>query len=382
MNRLTALLNQLRAPWLQLRLAALATALIAAFAIYAISHKQPQPAGVQPTRVLAMELSPDGEYLAVAMEDGTLEIRRGADNRVLHRRHLADRPVRDLAMFNTPASDNNPASTRLIIADAAGSVEILMAETARTQVPRSAFPESLTQPVFAISDDGIVWVSGSNAEGGWLARLPPEASTPELLFNGPESEPSEAESIGSAALEHGAEKLLAPRAGSVILDVPFGEALFFQREESASEAGRPWQRALDDEFPGQIYSMENAHILKASAKGFRVFSTAQTQGGSAALPVQILANITDPVKTEYVLEGHEDLVLSAAFSPDGSQIVSGSYDNTVRVWEAASGAEPLKLKDHEDGVTSVAYSPVGRRLSAGLLMTRCVCGTPRRGQSC
>ena len=36
------------------------------------------------------------------------------------------------------------------------------------------------------------------------------------------------------------------------------------------------------------------------------------------------------------LEGHSANVTSVAFSPDGNRIVSGSYDSTVRVWDAAS----------------------------------------------
>jgi hypothetical protein len=32
------------------------------------------------------------------------------------------------------------------------------------------------------------------------------------------------------------------------------------------------------------------------------------------------------------LEGHEDFVLSVAFSPNGNSIVSGSYDKTIRLW--------------------------------------------------
>ena len=34
-----------------------------------------------------------------------------------------------------------------------------------------------------------------------------------------------------------------------------------------------------------------------------------------------------------LLEGHTGGVTSAAFSPDGRRVVTGSYDNTARVWD-------------------------------------------------
>ena len=37
------------------------------------------------------------------------------------------------------------------------------------------------------------------------------------------------------------------------------------------------------------------------------------------------------------LTGHSDAVSSVSFSPDGARIVSGSHDNTVRVWDAVTG---------------------------------------------
>ena len=53
---------------------------------------------------------------------------------------------------------------------------------------------------------------------------------------------------------------------------------------------------------------------------------------------------------------------SAAFSPDGSRIVTASWDNTARIWDAASGKEIAVLRGHEDAVHSAAFSPDGSRI--------------------
>ena len=57
--------------------------------------------------------------------------------------------------------------------------------------------------------------------------------------------------------------------------------------------------------------------------------------------------------------------MSVAYSPDGKSLASGSYDNTVRVWEAATGKLLLTLEGHADGVNSVAYKPDGKSLASG-----------------
>ncbi|KAH0555818.1 hypothetical protein GP486_006235 [Trichoglossum hirsutum] len=66
------------------------------------------------------------------------------------------------------------------------------------------------------------------------------------------------------------------------------------------------------------------------------------------------------------LEGHTSRVTSVAFSPDGKQIVSGSWDTTVRRWDAATGAPLLPaLEGHTSRVTSVAFSPDGKQIVSG-----------------
>ena len=54
---------------------------------------------------------------------------------------------------------------------------------------------------------------------------------------------------------------------------------------------------------------------------------------------------------------------SVAFSPDGKRIVSGSEDQTVRVWDAETGEVVLgPLQSHSSPVYSVAFSPDGKRI--------------------
>ncbi|KIL54678.1 hypothetical protein M378DRAFT_92097 [Amanita muscaria Koide BX008] len=66
------------------------------------------------------------------------------------------------------------------------------------------------------------------------------------------------------------------------------------------------------------------------------------------------------------LRGHDDCVTSVAFSHDGSKIVSGSDDNTIRVWDANTGVEMLPpLRGHNPLVTSVAFSHDGSKIVSG-----------------
>ena len=65
------------------------------------------------------------------------------------------------------------------------------------------------------------------------------------------------------------------------------------------------------------------------------------------------------------LNGHIYCVRSVAFSHDGIHIVSGSDDMSVRVWDASTGAELQQLHGHTDRVNSVAFSHDGIHIVSG-----------------
>ncbi len=63
--------------------------------------------------------------------------------------------------------------------------------------------------------------------------------------------------------------------------------------------------------------------------------------------------------------GHIDWIVSAAFSPDGTRIVSGGDDKIVRIWDATTGEELKALTGHLARVSSVTFSPDGARILSG-----------------
>ncbi|MCG8421032.1 MAG: protein kinase [Proteobacteria bacterium] len=59
--------------------------------------------------------------------------------------------------------------------------------------------------------------------------------------------------------------------------------------------------------------------------------------------------------------GHSHWVMAVAVTPDGKRAVSASSDNTLKVWELASGKTLNTLDGHTNWVMAVAVTPNGKR---------------------
>jgi WD40 repeat protein len=66
---------------------------------------------------------------------------------------------------------------------------------------------------------------------------------------------------------------------------------------------------------------------------------------------------------QLTLTGHTDTIWDLAFSPDGTRLVTASFDKTAKVWDTGTGIEILTLEGHTDALWSVAYSPNGDQIA-------------------
>ncbi|MBA2306644.1 hypothetical protein H0W26_00740 [Candidatus Dependentiae bacterium] len=67
----------------------------------------------------------------------------------------------------------------------------------------------------------------------------------------------------------------------------------------------------------------------------------------------------------YIVTGDEGNITSVAYSPDGTMALTGSVDGITRLWDAKTGKQLHVLEGDTNRVTSVAFSPDGNTILTG-----------------
>ncbi len=77
--------------------------------------------------------------------------------------------------------------------------------------------------------------------------------------------------------------------------------------------------------------------------------------------------IWDPVKGTVLrdLSGHAGSITNLAFDNQGQRLASSSADKTAAIWDAAAWRRLVVFEGHSDPVTAVTFSPDARRLATG-----------------
>ena len=82
-----------------------------------------------------------------------------------------------------------------------------------------------------------------------------------------------------------------------------------------------------------------------------------------------------------ILEGHSYTVESVSWSPDGKYLASGSIDETLIIWDAESGQKLKTLEGHFGSVESVSWSPDGKYLASGSMDSTLIIWDAKSGES-
>jgi serine/threonine protein kinase len=267
--------------------------------------------------VWSVAFTPDGETLAVAIDDGTVKLWDPKEQRVRATIHAHKVPIWALAY----------------------SLDGKLLATA--------------------SDDGLVklWETGSRKE----LRALTHASSIRAVAFAPDSQRLVTGSRNGAVriwdVDSGKELAATNgHAGTVV-------AVAFARDgKTIASAGGDKMVKLWDAQSGQEQVSLQGHAGGVYTVAFAPDSRMVASGGwDKTIKVWDVASGAC-LKT---LQGHTQDIWAVAFSPDGRTLASASEDRTVKLWEPLAGSERATLKGHTATVYTLAYSPSGAILASG-----------------
>jgi WD40 repeat protein len=263
------------------------------------------------------------------------------------------------------------------------SLENILAGSARDKVlaPRKARQSELWRRLGDPDEDrrmprGEEPLSSLQIElvGRWIDAGAPRGTPPAPAGTASLSQPRRVHFIRSLEISLPCDLKLppgnpvAPKGGPLALSLAAGPlppvtALAFRGDSRLLAVGTYGQVVLwdlhDGEPAGAITEIPGpVHSLAFSRDGRRL---ALGAGLPARSGVVRLYSVPDGTLI-HDFPGHTDAVFAVAIRPDGAQLASASFDQTVRLWNLGLEAPDAIFRGHSDFVYSLGYTPDGRSL--------------------
>jgi serine/threonine protein kinase len=266
--------------------------------------------------VWAVRFAPDGQTLAMGIDDGKVRLWDPATENVKHTLDAHSAPVWSLAYSSDGA--------RLATGSDDGELKIWDAVAGAMQ---RTIPHPTAVRAVAFSPDGKTVVSGTR--NGRVRVWDVAAGT---------------ETVTTAG-----------HKGNVVA-VAFSPDGKFIASASGDKTAKLWDAATGQQKLTLTGNMGAVYAVAFSPDG----KTVATGGWDRVVRLYDVGS--GELRSE--LKGHTQDVWGVAFSPDGQSLASASEDHTVKLWDVASGAERATFTGHTGTAYSVTFSPDGKTVAS------------------
>ncbi len=282
----------------------------------------------------SISFTPDGKLIAAGGWDGSIQVWSAVDGKI---------QSPGISGFQGHAAPFSPDGKTIAGGSQTGN-NVSIWDAASKGVARTLSGHSDKVQVVAFSTDGKSLASGGDDHMVFVWDLVGEQQPRQLAGH--------TDRINSVAFSAN---------GKLVASASFDQSVLVwtvasgRRVATLTGAGRMF---------AAVFSPDDRFLATAGADGdVRLWDTSawmtptSSSGGSANPP-------SAPATVKMVLPGDGQALMAVAFSPDNKLIVSGGYDNAVKVWDVATGALTRSFTGHSSTIWAVGFSPDGKWIAS------------------